>query len=118
LPHSSAGKPHCVHWKVVIVMMGYGNGYTYTNGYGSWTGIFMMFLMIVVVVAIVLLVVWAIRRHDRQHPATSYPMAPVAPAPLTSPQDDPACGAARLRFAKGEISKEELEDICSTLKGK
>ena len=77
----------------------------------------MMFLMIVTV-AVVLLVVWAIRRHDRQHPDTSYPINPVTPAPPVPLQDEPACGAARLRFAKGEISKEELEDICSTLKGK
>jgi uncharacterized membrane protein len=77
----------------------------------------MMFLMMVGIIAIVLLVVWAIRRHDRQQPGTSYPMTPVMPVPPASPQNDPACEVARLRFAKGEISKEELNDICSTLKG-
>jgi uncharacterized membrane protein len=78
----------------------------------------MMFLMMVVIVVLALLVVWAIRRHDRQHPDTSYPINPVTPVPPVPPQHDPACDVARLRFANGEISKEELEDICSTLKGK
>lgn len=100
-------------------MMGYWDGSTYTNGHSAWMGVFMMILIIIVIVALVLLVVWAMRRHDRhdrQYPGAPYPMNPASTVVPIPPQDDPACGAARLRFAKGEITKEELEDICSILK--
>jgi uncharacterized membrane protein len=93
-------------------MMGYWDGSTYMTGYSAWVGVLMMIFMVIVIVAIILLVVWAVRRSDRKHLGVPYQASPV------SPQNDPACEAARLRFANGEITKEQFEDICSTLKSK
>ncbi len=118
MARSGAGNPSAPHGKVVVLMMYNWYGMPWMSGYGTGAGLFMMFLLIVVIVVIVILVVWALRHKDTQHHGTMYPGNPVPPIAPTPPQDDPACGTARLRYAKGEISKEELDEICSTLKGK
>ncbi len=98
-------------WKVVVSMMMYWDGLTWTNGYGTWMGIAMMFLLVVAVIAIVFAVL-ALRRRGARHQGIPRPIPIVTP---TSPQDDPACEAARRRYARGEISEDELDEICSTL---
>lgn len=81
-------------------MMGYyGNDFMF-GGFG----IAMIVLYILVIALVVVLVVLAIRRvssHD-QRPPSQY-------------QGDQSMEAARMRYAKGEISKEEYEEICKTL---
>lgn len=90
--------------------MMYGNGYgtggyggygTMMGGFGGW--LFLLFGMLVVV-GIILLIVWMVRSMaGAQHPG-----------PGVRPADD-ACSIAKVRFAKGEISKEQYDEICKTL---
>ncbi len=84
---------------------GYGDG-----GYGaSWFGLGMMLLFgLVLLVGIVLLVVWIVRSggHSTGH-SGGYVMPP-------APMDD-ACAIAKVRFAKGEITKEQYGEMCRTL---
>lgn len=77
----------------------------------------MMFLLIVIFVAIVLLIIWGIRHKETQRPIAPYPVNTTPFSSPMPPRGDSACDLARMRYAKGEISKEEFEDICSTLKG-
>lgn len=83
------------------MMGGYGAGY---GGYGvSWLGMGMMwFFGLLVVVGIVLLVVWLARSAGHQG----------GQAP---PRTDDACAIARARYAKGEITKEQYEELCRVL---
>jgi len=87
--------------------MMYGQGYGY-GGYGNtmmggggW--LFALFGLLVLA-GIVLLVVWAVRTMggSAQHHA---PQPPV----------DDACAIAKVRYAKGEITKDQYEEICKTL---
>jgi putative membrane protein len=87
--------------------MMYGPGYGY-GGYGGmmggWGGWLFGLFGLIVLVGIVLLVVWAVRSMNgsAQHHA------------MTPPPED-ACGIAKLRYAKGEITKDQYEEICKTL---
>jgi putative membrane protein len=87
--------------------MMYGQGYGY-NGYGNMMGgyggwIFGL-LGLLVLVGIVLLVVWAVRSVG----GSAHHHAPLPPV-------DDACAIAKTRYAKGEITKEQYEEICKTL---
>jgi putative membrane protein len=70
-------------------MMYWGNG-----AIGGW-GIFGMVLMVVFWVAIIALVIWGIKRFTQEKTTTS----------------KGALDIAKERYAKGEISKEEFEQI-------
>jgi putative membrane protein len=88
-------------------MMGYGQGYGY-GGYGSMMGgwgewLFLLFGLIALA-GIVLLVVWAMRS-----------MSGSGQHLQTPPRGDEACAIARTRFAKGEITKEQYDEICKAL---
>ncbi len=97
------------------MMGGYGRGYGYDGGYGnmmggSWFGGAMMLLFgALILVGIVLLVIWAVRSMSgsKHH-------QPVAGQPMMPPSDD-ACNIAKVRYAKGEITKEQYEELCKTL---
>ena len=87
--------------------MMYGPGYGYgcygnmMGGFGGW--LFLLFGLLVLA-GIVLLVVWAVRSmggSGQHHPA--------------APPVDDACAIARARLAKGEITKEQYEEICRAL---
>jgi putative membrane protein len=71
------------------------------GGYGWLIWLFGL----LVLVGIVLLVIWAVRTmggsgsHQGPH----------------APRTDEACAVARERYAKGEITKEQYEEICATL---
>jgi putative membrane protein len=87
-------------------MMGYGRGYGYGGGMmGGWGGLVFAFFGLLVLVAIVLLVVWAIRTTQ----GSGHKQPPAAGSA------DEACAIARARYAKGEITKEQYEEMCRTL---
>lgn len=80
-------------------------GYNYGNSMmGSvFPGILMGIFWLAVVVGIVTLVLWS-AQHANRH----------AHAPMHPTVDD-ACQIARVRYAKGEITKEEYDEICQRL---
>jgi putative membrane protein len=88
-------------------MMGYGQGYGYggwgnmMNGGGGWL---VLIFGLMVLAGIALLVVWAVRA-----------MSGSGQHPQTPSRVDDACAIARTRFAKGEITKEQYEEICKAL---
>ncbi len=71
------------------------------GGLGGW--LFLLFGLLILA-GIVLLVLWAVRSMSgsAQHPQ-----------PPSSTND--ACAIAKTRYAKGEITKEQYEEICKTL---
>ena len=71
-------------------MMYWGNG-----AIGGW-GIFGMVLMVVFWIAVIVLVVWGIKRFTQE---------------TTTATSKGALDIAKERYAKGEISKEEFEQI-------
>ena len=73
----------------------YGNSIM-DNGFG----ILMMIFWVLIIIGVVLLVIWAVRRLSTNQ--------------LTPPRDS-ACEIARIRYAKGEITKEEYDEICQRL---
>jgi putative membrane protein len=84
------------------MMGGYG-GY---GGYGgSWLGMGMMwFFGVVLLIGVVLMVVWIVRMTQ----------GPSGHASAPAPGNDP-CNIAKVRYAKGEITKEQYDEICRTL---
>ena len=79
------------------------------GGYG-WFGAVLVFLFgALVVAAIVLLVIWAVRTAS----GTGHHQSPQMPP--SQAQIDEACAIARTRYAKGEITKEQYEEICKAL---
>jgi putative membrane protein len=98
------------------MMGGYGGGY---GGYGGsmmggggWLGEILFFAFgLLILIGIVLLIVWAVRTIGGQ--GNSGPGA----GPTQTPQQnqDEACSIARKRYASGEITKEEYEEICKAL---
>jgi uncharacterized membrane protein len=100
------------------MMGGYGNGYYGGGGGGGGLlgGIIFFAFGLLVLAGIVLLIVWAVRTmsgqgHDHGHGHSGPPVAPT-PAP---PKVDEACTIARTRYASGEITKDQYEEICKTL---
>ena len=93
-------------------MMGFGRDYGY-GGYGNmmdgYGGLMFGFFALLVLVGIVVLVIWAVRTMG----GSGSHHAPQGP-PAVRPLDD-ACSIARTRYAKGEITKEQYEEMCSTL---
>jgi putative membrane protein len=94
------------------MMYGYGRGagyggYGMMGGYGGWLALFFGLL---VLVGVVLLVIWAVRTMSG--PGHDHVVVP--PTAPTPPTDD-ACSIAKLRYAKGEITKDQYEEICKTL---
>jgi putative membrane protein len=94
-------------------MMG---GYGFDGGFGggSWIGMgLMMVFMVLVVVGGIMLVVWLVR-------AMAAPYGGYAQGPYQqpySPRPDDALETARRRYASGEITKDEFEEIKRTLGG-
>ncbi len=85
-------------------------GHMWGWGAGGWAfGIIMMLFWVALVVLVVLLLVRAYGHGT--HAATAPPGGPPEP-----PREEPL-EIARRRFAAGEISKEQFEDIEKTLKG-
>jgi putative membrane protein len=90
------------------MMGGYG-GYGGYGAGGSWLGIGMMLLFgLILLVGVILLVVWIVRSGGRSGEHV------ISPTRTPAPMDD-ACAIARARYAKGEITKEQYDEICKTL---
>jgi uncharacterized membrane protein len=99
------------------MMGGYGygrGGYGGMMGYGgNWLYDLLFFAFAVAILAgLVLLVIWAIRAISGGHGTGS--AGPTSPAQPGAGQDE-ACAIARKRFASGEITKEQYDEICKTL---
>jgi putative membrane protein len=73
----------------------------------------MMVFMVLVVVGGIMLVVWLVRAVAP--PYGGYPQSPYQQS--YSPPRDDALETARRRFASGEITKDEFEEIKRTLGG-
>ncbi len=87
-----------------------GLDYGYGMMGGSWVGGLALFLFgLVVLVGIVLIVVWAIRTASGHGQTGAGPASPGAAA------HDEAMAVARRRFASGEITKEQFDQIMSGL---
>jgi putative membrane protein len=83
------------------MMYGYGRFGNMMGGFGGW--LFLLFGLLVLA-GIVLLVVWAVRAAG----GSAMHQPPARPV-------DEACAIAKVRYAKGEITKEQYEEICKTL---
>jgi uncharacterized membrane protein len=101
------------------MMYGYGNGYGGQMGGGGWFfGLLFFGFAALILVGIVLLVIWAVRSSSDGHTGTGGGISgqpPRATPPAVAPQADEACTIARKRYASGEITKEQYEEICRTL---
>lgn len=77
--------------------------YGWNDGYGSafsWLGVgLMMCLWVLLLLGLVLLVVWFARGGSHR----------------SSSGTSDACDIAKQRYARGEITKDEYNDICRTL---
>lgn len=75
-------------------------------GYGGvWLMVLWAFLFIIFWAAVIALIIWAIRRFSRRDSETNYALK-------QTPLD-----IAKERYAKGEISKEQFEQIKKDLGG-
>jgi putative membrane protein len=93
-------------------------GYGFYNGYGmmggGWFGfVIMLALGLIVLAGIVLLVVWAMRAGSGHGHAAAGSATPPPSAP--QPSHDEAIAIARRRFAAGEISKEQFDEMMKSL---
>lgn len=78
----------------------------YGSGAGAWMGIgLMMFFGLIVLVGIVLLVVWIVRSGSH------------GPMMMHQSGTSAACDVAKQRYARGEITKEQFDEICRTVGG-
>lgn len=92
----------------------------FCGGTGGWNagGMLMMFFGLLVFIGIVLLIIWAIRQatdHGRTGEHVQPTVRYLGQYP-TTPSDDAAIAAARHRYAVGEITKEQLDEILATLR--
>jgi uncharacterized membrane protein len=92
-------------------MMGRGYGYGYGMDGGWLGGIFMLLFGAVVIVGIVLLVIWAVRASSGHQATGTQPMHPGEAG------HHEAVALAKRRFAAGEITKEQYDEIIRTLSG-
>ena len=75
------------------------------NAFG-WIGMILhLVISIALIIGFVVLVVWAVRRLSGNAPQTSSP----------APAGQPARDIAQARYARGEISREEYQQIISDL---
>lgn len=85
-------------------------GYGYGYGGGSWLGMgLMMFFGLLFLVGVVLLIVWLAREAGGSGGHVGGPQGPYRSG------THEACDIARLRYARGEITKEQFEEICRTV---
>jgi len=91
-----------------------GSGYGYGDmmGSGAWFGVGLVSCFgLLFIIGVVLLVVWAVRSSSR-HGASGESVSPPG-----MPGHDEAVAIAKRRFASGEITKEQYDDILRTLGG-
>lgn len=87
------------------MMWGY-PGYGFDGG-GGWIGMVAMMLFgLLFLVGIVLLIVWLVRNS-----------AGGGAGPMHRSGTQEACDIAKLRYARGEITKEQFDEICRGVGG-
>lgn len=110
------------------MMRGYGYGYGPMMGGGGdlwFLGFLFLLFGVLVVALIVFLILWAVQTSKTRHhpvqgpnpaamPMSAPPQAPMAP-PAGAPGHDEAVAIAKKRFASGEITKAEYDEIIATL---
>jgi putative membrane protein len=85
------------------------------GGWGFWHLVgaaFMMFFWLLLLAGVVLLVVWLIRAASRDDKSSE---ARGRGDIRHYSGTEQACDVARMRYARGEITKGEFEEICRTL---
>jgi putative membrane protein len=88
----------------MAIMMGYG-GFGGFGGF-SWIGMILnLVLVVAVIIGVVLLVIWLVRRMGRNSNQIYS-----TPSGVQSPKD-----IAQARYARGEISREEYQQIIADL---
>jgi uncharacterized membrane protein len=94
---------------------GYGRGAGMMGGgYSPILDLIWVLLVLLVVAGIIFAIVLVIRSANRPHDmGGSPPVGPTTQAPV--PPKDEACDIARRRYAAGEITKDEYQEICGTL---
>jgi len=96
------------------MMDGYGRGlgYGYDMMGGGWLGgLVMLFFGLLVLAGLVLIVVWAIRALSGHGSSATGPVSTGAAG------YDEALAIAKKRFAGGEITKEQYDEIMRVLSG-
>ena len=87
------------------MMGGYGYGYGPMMAGGGWLGLLLMaFFWLLILAGIVLLVVWIVRSSTHH----------AGPGAGTASHDE-AVALARRRYAAGEITKEQFDEIMRAL---
>jgi putative membrane protein len=96
-----------------VEMHGRGFGYYPGNGMmgdGNWLGIALMVLFWVAIVVIVVLMITRMAKHGgMMHGTGAAGMTPVTPT------HDEAVAIARKRYAAGEVTKEQFDELMKTL---
>lgn len=93
-------------------MMGQRFGYGMMDGTGWIAGLFMLFFGLLVLAGLVLLAIWAVRAAGHG-PAAQGPSARYG---HDARQDD-AIAVVRRRYAAGEITREQYDDLMRGLTG-
>jgi putative membrane protein len=83
------------------------------DGHGLWWGFLGGFFPLVLFLALVGLLVWAIMRTTSQRPVPAGTLTPTAPVA----RPDTALEEVRLRYARGEMSREEFLQRWGDLSG-
>lgn len=93
--------------------MMWGNPYGGGGAFGWGAMMAMSLFGLLVVIGIVLLIVWAVRSGGHQHTQGYYRQHP--PQQPQQQQRDAALDAARERYARGEITREQYAEIVRDL---
>jgi uncharacterized membrane protein len=99
---------------------GHGNGFYWQEGAGrahdGWSGGPLHFIVLLLLLALLVGgVVWLVRRLAPAAGAAVVPAA--APAAVAAPAADPAVAALRMRYARGEVSREDFQNALADLTG-
>jgi len=103
-----------------LVRMMYGRGFGGGFGGGAMLGggLLMLLLWVIIVVGAVMLVVMLVRRssmHGMMH--HMHDQGPAGGTTPGAPTHDEAVAIARKRFASGEITKEQFDEMMAKLAG-
>jgi uncharacterized membrane protein len=105
-----------------LLKMPYGRGFFFGNGMmgGGWLwAVLMGLLWLAIVLGVIFLIVRLVRRDGHGHgPMMMHNMQHGDMGSMTPPtaaQHDEAVAIARKRFASGEITKEQYDEIVKTL---
>ena len=90
-------------------MMGGGgmmNGFGYGGGFGLFGGLISFIFNIVLIIGVVLLVIWAIKKFSPGSSNTPWAQNPQSQSPKE---------ILKIRYARGEITREQFQQMLSDL---